>query len=424
MQYTTKFAFLAAAVATALAAPLAPRDVDYDLEARQVESDLSAREFYDMYLEARADVLDARSLEDMDLEAREYLEYLEAREAAHAAAVQQPLAAAPTHAATAKSTTATVSTHANTPESHATKSRVALDETHSKVAGSKSESTSSEHHSAEHHSHLPVKATHEQKKLLADATVKHAALQNHADPLHKVAVYEHKKKLAKEELKKSPERMHEALTNKHDSLHKLAIKTKLSDPKTLAHALKDKQNPLHKQAKLFVQHKKEKKYLADKHHYDEALRHSHNKFHKAAVRKYLLTGDHMKKALHDKKSKHHKTAVKLYLSDAANFKKALHNKDSPYHKYAERLERHRKHHKKTHHKQSHRKAGHEEKADATKGVQSSKATESSVKGEEGAHSVTASGAVPTATGAKLAAAPVEAAPAATSGAAKLVRRMY
>ena len=38
---------------------------------------------YDAYMEARSDPsLDARDLESLDLEAREYLEYLEAREAA------------------------------------------------------------------------------------------------------------------------------------------------------------------------------------------------------------------------------------------------------------------------------------------------------------------------------------------------------
>ena len=40
---------------------------------------------YDAYIEARSDPsLDARDLESLDLEAREYLEYLEAREAATA----------------------------------------------------------------------------------------------------------------------------------------------------------------------------------------------------------------------------------------------------------------------------------------------------------------------------------------------------
>ena len=85
MQFTTKFAFLAAAVfcATTFATPLAPRDVGYEIEAREVDNDLSAREFYDMHLEARADPeLSAREIEAMDVEAREYLEYLEARDAA------------------------------------------------------------------------------------------------------------------------------------------------------------------------------------------------------------------------------------------------------------------------------------------------------------------------------------------------------
>ena len=45
------------------------------------ENDLSSREFYEKYLEARADpALEARDLESMDLEAREYLDYLKAHE--------------------------------------------------------------------------------------------------------------------------------------------------------------------------------------------------------------------------------------------------------------------------------------------------------------------------------------------------------
>ena len=43
-----------------------------------------------MYLEARADPsIDARSLDAMDLEAREYLEYLEARESAQVSLTQR-----------------------------------------------------------------------------------------------------------------------------------------------------------------------------------------------------------------------------------------------------------------------------------------------------------------------------------------------
>jgi hypothetical protein len=81
MQYTSKIALLAVALfgTSALAVPLAG-EAGYDVEAREVDNDLEAREFYEMYLEARADPsLDARDLESMDLEAREYLEYLEER---------------------------------------------------------------------------------------------------------------------------------------------------------------------------------------------------------------------------------------------------------------------------------------------------------------------------------------------------------
>ena len=83
MQYTSKIALLAVALfgTSALAMPLVG-DAEYDVEAREVD-DLSAREFYDAYLEAREDPsLDARDVESLDFEAREYLEYLEAREAA------------------------------------------------------------------------------------------------------------------------------------------------------------------------------------------------------------------------------------------------------------------------------------------------------------------------------------------------------
>lgn len=88
MQFTTKFAFLAAAVLGASTSFAAPVALDFDIEAREVDSELTAREFYDMYLETRSDLdLDARSLEAMDLEAREYLEYLEARDAANVSVI-------------------------------------------------------------------------------------------------------------------------------------------------------------------------------------------------------------------------------------------------------------------------------------------------------------------------------------------------
>ena len=55
MRYNTKFAFLAVAVlcATTFALPLS-RNAD-SIVAREVNNDISAREFYAMYLKARAD---------------------------------------------------------------------------------------------------------------------------------------------------------------------------------------------------------------------------------------------------------------------------------------------------------------------------------------------------------------------------------
>lgn len=85
MQYTSKLAILAVALfsTSVVAVPFASFDGDSELEVREADNELSAREFYEAYLEARADPsLDARDIEAMDFEAREYLEYLEAREAA------------------------------------------------------------------------------------------------------------------------------------------------------------------------------------------------------------------------------------------------------------------------------------------------------------------------------------------------------
>jgi len=81
MQYTSRIALLAVALfgTSAIALPFAT-EAEYDVEARETDTHLSAREFYDMYLEARADsVLNARELEAMDFEARDYINYLEAR---------------------------------------------------------------------------------------------------------------------------------------------------------------------------------------------------------------------------------------------------------------------------------------------------------------------------------------------------------
>ena len=72
----SKIAFLTVAIfcASALAIPLAA-EAGFEVEAREIDNDLEARDYGDMYLEAR-------DVEALDLEAREDLEELEAREPA------------------------------------------------------------------------------------------------------------------------------------------------------------------------------------------------------------------------------------------------------------------------------------------------------------------------------------------------------
>ena len=82
MQFTSKIALLTVALfgVSALALPFA-LDGEHDVEAREIDNDLLAREFHDMYLEARADPpLNARDFEALEFEARDHLDYLEARE--------------------------------------------------------------------------------------------------------------------------------------------------------------------------------------------------------------------------------------------------------------------------------------------------------------------------------------------------------
>jgi len=105
MQLTANFVVLATALAysssSVLALPVdsayAARDVEYDVEARDVGSsdvlDLSTRDLYDMFLDARGyydEGLDARELDVIEMEAREYFEDLEAR-----AATVRPFSSAP-----------------------------------------------------------------------------------------------------------------------------------------------------------------------------------------------------------------------------------------------------------------------------------------------------------------------------------------
>ena len=90
MQYGSKIALLAVALfsTSGLALPFSSGDAEYNVEAREVNNDLSAREFYETYLDTRADLsLNARDLESMDFDVREYLDYLEARDVPVAATV-------------------------------------------------------------------------------------------------------------------------------------------------------------------------------------------------------------------------------------------------------------------------------------------------------------------------------------------------
>jgi len=94
MQLTANFVVLATALiySSVLALPVdsayAARDVEYDLDAREIGSsdvvDYSTRDLYGLFLEARGyydDGLDAREYETIEMEAREYFEDLEARAA-------------------------------------------------------------------------------------------------------------------------------------------------------------------------------------------------------------------------------------------------------------------------------------------------------------------------------------------------------
>ena len=82
MQYTSKLAMLAVALFSTSVVAF-PLPMDTELEVREADIELSAREVFDAYLEARADpTLNARDLNTLELDTRAYLEYLEARQVA------------------------------------------------------------------------------------------------------------------------------------------------------------------------------------------------------------------------------------------------------------------------------------------------------------------------------------------------------
>jgi len=287
MQYTSKIALLAVALfgTSALAVPFAG-DAEYEVEAREVDNELAAREFYDMYLEARADPsLDARDIESLDFEAREYLEYLEAREAATAGAerLQAPLSPSP--------------------------------------KSSRLETTEHSHKTS--HSTTASESKHERSAV-------------HLTP-HQKSV-RRAKKLAAQEFK-DPKVYEAALTTKGSQLHKFAVAKYLSKPKHLKKALANVDSPYHKAAKRILHQRKAKVYLKDKSNYKKALTHRRHRYHKDAVKVYFAHGDNFERALAHKHSRFHKAAVHEYLLDTKTRKSILADPTDSLYKQAKKLQR-------------------------------------------------------------------------------------
>jgi len=272
MQYTSKIALLAIALfgTSALAAPFAD-EAEFEVEAREVDDDLSAREFYDAYVEARADLsLDARDLESLDLEAREYLEYLEEREAATAATLPQtPLSAHST------SVEAHSPTHADATEKHVFLTKHQKSQRAAKKAAA---------------------------KKFKNLQVYHNALMDEDSKLHHFAVLKYLSKT--QNLKK-------ALANKKSPyyktakrvLHRHRAKAYLAHKKNYKKALKHKSNKFHGDAV--------KMYLSEGKHFKNALTHKHSHFHAEAVHEYLLDSKTRQKVLADEHHPFYKQAVKL-----------------------------------------------------------------------------------------------------------------
>jgi hypothetical protein len=296
MQYTSKIALLAVALfgTSALAAPYAG-EAGFDVEAREVDNDISARELFEMYLEARADPsLDARDLESLDFEAREYLEYLEAREATTVPPPQTPLSHEPSH----------VETTSQSPHG---------------------ETTPHSHVETSEHSHGDHVASHSESK-------KTLYLTPHQKAVHRA------KKLAAKEFE-DPKAYQAALADKEDKFHRFAVQKYLSKPKHLKKALADSDSPYHKAAKRILHHRKAKVYLSDKSNYKKALKHKHHKYHKDAVKKYFSHGENFEKALFHKDARFHKAAVREYLLDTKTRKSVLSDPTNPFYKQAKKLQK-------------------------------------------------------------------------------------
>jgi hypothetical protein len=282
MQYTFKLAILAVALfsTSALAVPFA--SFESELEVRETDNKLSAREFFDAYLEARENPsLDARELEALDLEAREYFEYLEMREVASTSTAD--------HSAT------------NSPA-----------------------------HSGSSDSHTPPQTPLSTTSQQGDEQHPHfALLQEHRASATKAA----------NEKFKDLSFYNKALANEDSRYHRLAVAKYLNDPSNLKEALANKQSHFHKAAQRMVHKQNAKVYLEDAKQYKKALKSKHNKYHKDAVKQYLSDPEAFEHALSSKHAHFHKEALHQYLLDSTVRKGAIADEKSPYHKAAVKLEK-------------------------------------------------------------------------------------
>jgi len=281
MQYTSKLAILAVALfsTSALAAPFA--SFESELEVREADNELSARELFDAYLEARENPsLDARDLEALDLEAREYLEYLEMREAATTSTADHSVPNSPTPSGSSGS-----QTPPQTPMS----------------------ATSAQ--GDDQHPHFDLIQKHRASKSKA-ATKKFKNL----------AFY------------------NKALANEDSSYHRLAVAQYLSDSNNFKEALADKHSHFHKAAQHMDHRQKAKVYLAVAKQYKKALKSKHSKYHKDAVKEYLSNPAAFEEALSGKHA-FHKEAVHQYLRDSTVRKSAIADTSSPFHKAAVKMQK-------------------------------------------------------------------------------------
>jgi hypothetical protein len=146
------------------------------------------------------------------------------------------------------------------------------------------------------------------------------------------------KKLAAKEFE-DPKVFQTALADKDNKLHSYAVFKHLKDPQNLKEALASKGNPYHTLAKRVDHRRKAKVYLSDKKNYQKALKRKHHKYHKDAVKKYFSHGDNFDHALSDKKSHYHKDAVREYLLDKKTRESVLADSSSPYYKAAKKLQK-------------------------------------------------------------------------------------